>query len=149
MPATLVQSSFVLIHTCPDSFMHMLMCLSHRSPVPARLAFIHICLCLFLHLFEIVWLLFALLRSGVHGLASGQKPAQAKPNSLAWRWLWPGFGSQKPKPSQKAKTLVEYYLFTYFLSNWHIKKTFLNFVLGWQHKYRCMYYITFLRHIAR
>jgi hypothetical protein len=62
-------------------------------------------------------LTFAPFSSGVHGLASGQKPGQAKPNHLAWKWLWPGFGSQKPKPSQKAKasvSSVEYYLFTYF-----------------------------------
>jgi hypothetical protein len=39
--------------------------------------------------------LVAEMGSGVHGLASGQKPGQAK-------------------------ALVEYYLFTYFQSNWHI-----------------------------
>jgi len=38
---------------------------------------------------------------------SPRSQGQAKPNGLAWRWLWPGFGSQKPKPSHKAKAFVE------------------------------------------
>jgi len=37
----------------------------------------------------------------MHGLDSGQKPGQAKPNVMACRWLWPGSRSQKPKPSQQ------------------------------------------------
>ena len=56
------------------------------------------------------------MNSVVHGLASGQKPgqakphrpSQAKPNVMAWSWLWPGFGIQKPKPSQQAMALEEY-----------------------------------------
>jgi hypothetical protein len=32
--------------------------------------------------------LFVLMFSDVHGLASGQKPSQAKPKVLAWSWLW-------------------------------------------------------------
>jgi hypothetical protein len=35
--------------------------------------------------------------SDVHGLASGQKPGQAKPKVLAWSWLWPGLDFQKAK----------------------------------------------------
>jgi hypothetical protein len=43
--------------------------------------------------------------SDVHGLASGQKPSQAKPHRpgqakpkvLAWSWLWPGLDFQKAK----------------------------------------------------
>jgi hypothetical protein len=43
--------------------------------------------------------------SDVHGLASGQKPSQAKPHRpgqakpkvLAWSWLWPGLDFLKAK----------------------------------------------------
>jgi hypothetical protein len=35
--------------------------------------------------------------SDVHGLASGQKPSQAKPKVLAWSWLWPGLDFLKAK----------------------------------------------------
>jgi hypothetical protein len=46
-----------------------------------------------------------LANSDVHGLASGQKPSQAKPHRpgqvkpkvLAWSWLWPGLDFLKAK----------------------------------------------------
>jgi hypothetical protein len=47
----------------------------------------------------------AVATSDVHGLASGQKPSQAKPHRpgqakpkvLAWSWLWPGLDFSKAK----------------------------------------------------
>jgi hypothetical protein len=33
------------------------------------------------------------------------KPSQAKPDVMAWSWLWPGFRFWKPKPSQQATAL--------------------------------------------
>jgi hypothetical protein len=46
----------------------------------------------------------------VHGLASGQKPSQAKPKVLAWSWLWPGLDFLKAKANGPGHGFENYFL---------------------------------------
>ena len=56
--------------------------------------------------------------SDVHGLASGQKPSQArphrpsqaKPKVLAWSWLWPGLDFLKAKANGPGHGFEHYFL---------------------------------------
>ena len=47
--------------------------------------------------------------SDVHGLASGQKPSQAKPKVLAWSWLWPGLDFLKAKANRPGHGFEHYF----------------------------------------
>jgi len=55
--------------------------------------------------------------SDVHGLASGQKPSQArphrpsqaKPKVLAWSWLWPGLDFLKAKANGPGHGFEHYF----------------------------------------
>jgi hypothetical protein len=58
------------------------------------------------------------VNSDVHGLASGQKPSQArphrpsqaKPKVLAWSWLWLGFDFLKAKANGPGHGFEHYFL---------------------------------------
>ena len=45
----------------------------------------------------------------VHGLASGQKPGQAKPKVLAWSWLWLGLDFLKAKANGPGHGFENYF----------------------------------------
>jgi hypothetical protein len=49
------------------------------------------------------------LLSDVHGLASGQKPSQAKPKVLAWGWLWLGLDFLKAKANGPGHGFENYF----------------------------------------
>jgi hypothetical protein len=53
--------------------------------------------------------------SDVHGLASSQKPSQARPSQakpkvLAWSWLWPGLDFLKAKANGPGHGFEHYFL---------------------------------------